>query len=80
MKVNYEREVRFSLEVAMVKLSEVSTEGRRCDLYDYTNRTIFSDFEWKGKIDIEIKSVNKMTGTDSQKGKWVSNPRNGRIF
>ena len=50
MKVKYEREFRFCLGVAMVKKLNGVVEGRRCDPYNYTGRTINTESKWQQKV------------------------------
>ena len=49
-KVKYSTEIRMALGVAMVKNADGTFEGRRCEPYDYTEKNITSEEDYKKKL------------------------------
>ena len=77
VNVKYEKEVRFALGVALVKLHNGEVEGRRIPCFEYTEQTIVAHKDWIRKYDDYIRHIKDLT---TEQKDWVNDPKNGRIF
>ena len=79
--VKYAKEVWFALRVAMVKTTAGKIEGRRCELFDYTNKTIIPKDDWQRKINDDLNRVINLKGDRfGKRNKWYVDLRDGRVF
>ena len=76
VNVKYEKEARFALGVALVRTNEGRTEGRRIPLFDYTEKTIICDLDWR-KLCCE---ANTMVRGGEGLGGWKGDYREGRLY
>jgi hypothetical protein len=80
MKVKYAKEARFCFGCAVVTRKDDPTNkriGRRCEPFDYSEKTLLSIKEFGARQKTEISRVKSL----SSGGEWVFDPRpKGRIY
>ena len=77
LNVKYEKECRMGLGCAMVKPldqngEELPSEGRRCNLFNYTSKVLISVSDFNKLVKTEIARVRKCSPNSSV---WVENRR-----
>ena len=68
VNVKYEKEARFALGVALVKKLDGKVEGKRIPLFDYTEKNIISNEDWKKACAASILMVKGGDGKSGWKG------------
>ena len=77
LNVKYEKECRMGLGCAIVQPVDTNgldlpCEGRRCELFDYTSKTLISITDYKKMVASEIARVRKCPSTSK---KWIEKRR-----
>ena len=79
-RVKYKKEACFALVVSMVRTLGGKVEGRRCNAYNHTSKTVVLYAKWNHKVREEINRVKNLTGSKhGNKGQWSVNIRGGRV-
>ena len=64
----YEQEGRFCIGVAKVEVQDGTIIGKRCLLFDYTEKKIFTINAYKKEMRNELERIRKLTSSSSP---WV---------
>ena len=72
----YEQEGRFCLGVAKIESKSGKITGKRCQVYDYTNKKIVTIGAYKREILKEFARVRQLTSSSSQ---WIKKINTDKI-
>ena len=73
----YEQEGRFCLGVAKVEGQDGTIIGKRCPLFDYTEKKIVTISAYKKEMRNELERVKKLTSSSSP---WVERIKTEKIW